>query len=159
MQVILSYFVFFLIYFTIQVLLYRFFKINLNKLLFILFSITVSVAFGLYFYSIELLMFLININLMIICFYTLMPGIINNGPGLEIIYLISKKKINKKKELKKWFLKSKISKAVEKRLNINISSNLLKLYKGHFFVKKNTEKLLIFLNFIKKIYRLKTDAC
>ena len=46
MQVILSYFVFFLIYFTIQVLLYRFFKINLNKLLFILFSITVSVAFG-----------------------------------------------------------------------------------------------------------------
>ena len=92
MQVILSYFVFFLIYFSIQVLFYRYFKINLNKLLFILFSITVSVAFGLYFYSIELLMFLININLMIICFYTLMPGIINNGPGLEIIYLIAKKK-------------------------------------------------------------------
>ena len=87
-----------------------------------------------------------------------MPGIINHAPALEIIDLIANKKINKKKELKKLFLKSKVSKAVEKRLNINISSNLLKLYKGHFFVKKNTEKLLIFLNFIKKIYRLKTDA-
>ena len=158
MQAILSYFVFFLIYFSIQILSYRFFKINLNKLLFILFFIATSVVFGIYFYSIELLMFLININLMNICFYTLMPGITNHGPALEIIYLISKKKINKEKELKKLFLKSKVSKAVEKRLNINVSSNLVKLNKKRFFVKKNTEKLLIFLNIIKKTFRLKSDA-
>ena len=158
MQVILNYFAFFLIYFSLQVLLYRFFNINVNKLLIVLFIIGISVVVGIYSYSIELLMFLVNINLMIICFYTLMPGIINNGPALEIIYLIANKKINKKKKLKKFFLKSKVSKAVEKRLEINVSSNLLKLDKGRFFVKKNAEKILIFTNLIKKVYRLKSDA-
>ena len=87
-----------------------------------------------------------------------MPGIINHGPALEIIDLIANRKINKKKELKKIFLKGKVSKAVEKRLKINVSSNLLKLDKGRFFVKKNAEKMLIFLNLIKKVYRLKSDA-
>ena len=87
-----------------------------------------------------------------------MPGIINHGPALEIIDLIANRKINKEKELKKIFLKGKVSKAVEKRLKINVSSNLLKLDKGRFFVKKNAEKILIFLNLIKKVYRLKSDA-
>ena len=87
-----------------------------------------------------------------------MPGIINHAPASEIIDLIANKKINKKKELKKIFLKGKMGKAVEKRLKINVSSNLLKLDKGRFFVKKNTEKMLIFLNLIKKVYRLKSDA-
>ena len=44
---------------------------------------------------------------------------------LEIIHLIANKKINKKKKLRELFLKSKVSRAVEKRLNINISSNLI----------------------------------
>ena len=158
MYVILNHFIFFLIYFSLQVFLYRFFKINANKLLIVLFIIGISVVVGIYSYSIELLMFLVNINLVIICFYTLMPGIINHGPALEIIDLIANKKINKKKELKKKFLKSKVGKAVEKRLKINVSSNLLKLDKGRFFVKKNAEKMLIFLNLIKKVYRLKSDA-
>ena len=87
-----------------------------------------------------------------------MPGIINHGPASEIIDLIANKKINKKKELKKIFLKGEVGKAVEKRLRINVSSNLLKLDKGRFFVKKNAEKMLIFLNLIKKVYRLKSDA-
>ena len=87
-----------------------------------------------------------------------MPGIINHAPALEIIDLIANRKINKKKELKKKFLKGKVGKAVEKRLKINVSSNLLKLDKGRFFVKKNAEKMLIFLNLIKKVYRLKSDA-
>ena len=103
MQVILNHFIFFLIYFSLQVFLYRFFKINANKLLIVLFIIGISVVVGIYSYSIELLMFLVNINLVIICFYTLMPGIINHGPALEIIDLIANKKINKKKELKKIF--------------------------------------------------------
>ena len=87
-----------------------------------------------------------------------MPAIINHGPALEIIHLIANKKINNKKKLKKHFLKSRAGKAVEKRLEINISSNLIKFYKGGFIITKNTEKMLIFLNLIKRVYRLKTDA-
>ena len=87
-----------------------------------------------------------------------MPAIINHGPALEIIHLIANKKINNKKKLKKYFLMSRAGKAVEKRLEINISSNLIKFYKGGFIITKNTEKMLIFLNLIKRVYRLKTDA-
>ena len=105
MQVILNYFAFFLIYFSLQVLLYRFFKININKFLIVLFIIGVSVVVGFYSYSIELLMNLININLMIICFWFLMPGIINHGPATEIIHLIAYKKINKKKKIGEIFFK------------------------------------------------------
>ncbi len=84
-----------------------------------------------------------------------MPGIINDGPTLTIINLIEKKKINKKKKLKKLFLKSKAGKAIEKRVKLNISSNFLKLKKGGLTVNKNAERLIIFFNLIKKIYRLK----
>ena len=87
-----------------------------------------------------------------------MPGIINPSPALVIIDLIVNKKINRKKKLKKFFLKHKIGKAVEERLKINISSNLIKINKGGFYIKKNTEKMLIFLDLIKKIYKLKSDA-
>ena len=64
MQVILNSIVFFLIYFSLQIFLYRFFKINLNRLIIVLFIISISVVVGFYSYSIELLMNLININLM-----------------------------------------------------------------------------------------------
>ena len=87
-----------------------------------------------------------------------MPGIINHGPATEIIHLIANKKINKKKKLKKSFLKSIVGKAVEKRLEINISSNLIKFNKGGFIITKNTKKILIFLNLIKRVYRLNLDA-
>ena len=87
-----------------------------------------------------------------------MPGIINHGPALEIIDLIANKKINKKKKLKNFFLKGKAGKAVEIRLKLNVSSNFIKLDKGRFFVKKHTKIMLIFLDLIKKIYRLKSDA-
>jgi len=113
---------------------------------------------GFYSFSIELLLNLIIINLTIICFYTLVPGIINYGPGLEIIDLIVNKKINKKDTLKKKFLKGKLSKSVEKRLEINISSNLIKLDKGKFSIKRNTRNMLIIFNIMKKIYRIKSDA-
>ena len=87
-----------------------------------------------------------------------MPGIINHGPALEIIDLIANKKVNNKKKLKKLFLKSKVSKAVEKRLNINISSNLIKSNRGGFTIKRNAERMIIFFNLIRKVYRLKSDA-
>ena len=50
------------------------------------------------------------------------------------------KKINNQKKLRKFFLKSKVSRAVEKRLNINISSNLIKFDKEGLFITKNTKK-------------------
>ena len=87
-----------------------------------------------------------------------MPGIINHGPGLEIINLIVNKKINKKNKLKKAFLGSKVRKAIERRLEINISSNLIKSYKGGFFINQSARKMLFFFDFIKKIFRLKSDA-
>ena len=158
MQVIFNYILFFLIYFSLQIFLYRFFKININKLPIVFCIIGVSVIIGFYFYSLEVLMNLININLMILCFGLLMPGIINHGPGLEIVDLINNKKINEKNKLKKFFKKSKVGNAVEKRLKINIYSNLIKLDKGGFVVNKNAKRMLIFFNFIKKLYRLKSDA-
>ena len=87
-----------------------------------------------------------------------MPGIINHGPALEIIDLITNKKINEKKKLKKSFLKGKVGKAVEKRLELNIRSNFVKLNRGKFFVKRHTEIMLILLNLIRKKFRLKSDA-
>ena len=87
-----------------------------------------------------------------------MPGIINHGPATEIIHLISNKKINNKKKLKKSFLKSRVGKAVEKRLEINISSNLIRFYKNGFILTKNAKKMLISLDLIKKFYKLKSDA-
>ena len=158
MQIILNYFAIFLLYFIIQIIFYRFFKINLNKFSIILLTISISTVVSLYYYSEELLMDLVNINLMIMCFWLLMPGIINHGPGLEIIDLISNKKINSKTKLKKYFLKSKVSRAVEKRLKINISSNLIKFNKGGFVLSKNTKNMLIFFDLIKKLYKLKSDA-
>ena len=158
MQVILNYLTFFLIFFILQIFLFRFLRININKPSIILLFVIISLFVGFYSFSIELLLNLIIINLTIICFYTLVPGIINYGPGLEIIDLIVNKKINKKDTLKKKFLKGKLSKSVEKRLEINISSNLIKLDKGKFSIKKNTRNMLIIFNIMKKIYRIKSDA-
>jgi hypothetical protein len=155
MQVILNWILLSLTYFLAQIFLYRFFKININKHSVILLIIVISIIIGFYSFSVEVLINLININLMIVCFYIIMPGIINDGPTLTIINLIENKKINKKKKLKKLFLKSKAGKAIEKRVKLNISSNFLKLKKGGLTVNKNAERLIIFFNLIKKIYRLK----
>ena len=158
MQVILGYLAFFLIFFSLQIFFFRLFRININKPSIILFFIIISVIIGFYFFSMDLLLNLIIINLTIICFYTLVPGIINYGPGLEIIDLIANKKINKENMLKKYFLKGKVSRSVEKRLQINISSNLVKLNKGKLVLTKNTINMLNIFRTIKKIYRIKSDA-
>ena len=158
MQVILNSIIFFLAYFALQIFLYRFIKINPNKLSIILLIIGISIVVGFYLYSIEVLMNLISMNLMIICFHIIMLGIVNHSPSLLIIDLIANKNINKKKELKNFFLKGKVNKAIEKRLKINISSNFIKLDRGKFFMKKNAKKIIIFLNLFKKIYGLKSDA-
>ena len=87
-----------------------------------------------------------------------MLGIVNHSSSLLIIDLIANKKINKKRELKRLFLKGKASKAIEKRLEINISSNFIKFDRGKFLMKKNTKRIIIFFNLFKKIYGLKSDA-
>ena len=43
-----------------------------------------------------------------------MPGIINNGPGLEIIYLIAKKKINNTSQAS--ILKKKFDKSLQRKV-------------------------------------------
>ena len=158
MQVILNSIIFFLAYFALQIFLYRFFKINPNKFSIILFIIGISIVVGFYSYSIEMLMNLISMNLMIICFHIIMLGIVNHSSSLLIIDLIANKKINKKRELKRLFLKGKASKAIEKRLEINIASNFIKFDRGKFLMKKNAKKIIIFFNLFKKIYGLKSDA-
>ena len=87
-----------------------------------------------------------------------MTGIVNQSPSLAIVDLIVNKGINKKEKLKKSFLKGKTAKEIEKRLKINISSNFLEFHGGKFFIKKNIKIIIIFFNFIKKIYRLKSDV-
>jgi len=87
-----------------------------------------------------------------------MPGIINDGPALTIIDLITNKKINEKKKLKRFFLKSKVGKAIEKRINLNISSDFMRFKKDGFTISRNAGRLIIFFNLIKKIFRLKSDA-
>ena len=158
MQVILNSIAVLLIYFSLQILLFRFLKINLNKPSFILFIIIISVFIAFYSFSLEVLMNLISINLMIISFYIIMTGIVNHSPALVIIDLIFNKKINQKKFLKIFFFKSSMNRAVEKRLKINISSNFIYLKKGKFFIKKNAKIIVIFSNLLKKIYNLKSDV-
>ena len=158
MQVILNSIIFFLLYFFLQIFLYRFIKININKISIIVTIFSISVIIAFYLSSLEALMYIININLMIGCFFIVMTGVTNHSPSLVIIDLLVNKKINKKKKMKNFFLKYKTNKAVEKRLKINISSNFLMVKKGKIYIKKNFENIIIFFNFIKKFYRLKSDV-
>ena len=158
MQVILDSIIFFLLYFFLQIFLYRFLKININKISIIIAIFCISTIIALYLQSLEVLMQLININLMIGCFFIIMTGVTNHSPSLLIIDLIVNKKINKKKKMKSCFLKYKANKAVEKRLKLNISSNFLKIEKDKIYVQKRFENIIIFFNLIKKFYRLKSDV-
>ena len=67
-------------------------------------------------------------------------------------------KINKKEKLKKFFLKSKVGKAIEKRLKLNISSNFMTVKKNRFVINKSAQRIVIFFHLIRKIFRLKSDA-
>jgi Na+/H+ antiporter NhaB len=160
MQVILNSISFFLVYFVLQILIYRFLKININKLskIFLVISISISIFIAIYLNSIFVIMNLISINLMILCIYLVMSGIDNPGPSLIIIDLITNRKIKRKKQLFYYFLKSQEGKAVEKRLSNNILSNFVKVNKGKFFIKKSSKLIISFFHSIKKIYRLKSDA-
>ena len=157
-DIILNTIIFFLVFFLLQIFFYRFLKINLNKISFI-FSITfISIITSIYFNSFYVFANLIIINLIVFCFYIIMSGIVNLGPALTIVDLIANKKIYNKKKLKNAFLKSKSGNAIEKRLKININSNFIKTVKNGFVLEKKAEKIIIFFNIIKKIYKLKSDA-
>ena len=62
MQVILNYLAFLLIFFSLQIFLFRFLRININKPSIIFFFIIISVIIGFYSFSIELVLNLIIIN-------------------------------------------------------------------------------------------------
>jgi hypothetical protein len=158
MQVILNATIVFLIYLSLQVFLYRFLKINLNRFSVILFIFFVSSFIAFYIFSAEILMNLICLNLMNICFYIVMTGIINRSPALLIVDLIKNKKIIKKNKLKIFFLKTNMHNAIEKRLKTNIKSKFITYTKKGFFLTPNAKFIIIFFNFIKTIYRLKSDA-
>jgi len=158
MQVILDSIIFFILYFLLQIFLYRFLKININKISIIIAIFCISTIIAFYLQSLEALMYLININLIIGCFFIIMTGVTNHSPSLVIIDLIVNKKIHKKKKMKNFFFKNTAKNAVEKRLKINISSKFLKVKNGKIYIKKNFENIIIFFNLIKKFYRLKTDV-
>ena len=89
MLVLLNSVIFFIIYLFLQVFLYRFLKININKFSTIIFIAIFSIFVAFYSYSIEIIMNLISINLMNICFYIMMFGVFNKGPSLIIVDLFS----------------------------------------------------------------------
>ena len=100
MQVVLDSIFFYLLYFFLQIFLYRFLKININKISIIVAIFFVSVIIALYFSSLEALMHLITINLIIGCFFIMMTGVTNHSPSLVIIDLLVNKRINKQKKKK-----------------------------------------------------------
>lgn len=158
MQIIVNFSAFILIFFLVQIFFLKILEININKLSFIFLFIIFSLFIGIKHFEYDLTLNLIVFNLTILCFYTLVPGILNYGPGLEIIDLIENKKINNKKTLKKFFLKSNISKSVEKRLAINISSGFIKLKNKNYYLSNHTKIMLKFFNLIRKLFKIKPDA-
>ena len=158
MQIIVNFSVFILIFFLVQILFLRIFKININKLSIIFLFIIFSLFIGIKYFEYNLILNLIVVNLTVLCFYTFVPGILNYGPGLEIIDLIENKKINNKKNLKKFFLKGNISKSVEKRLAINLSSGFIKLKNKNYYLSNHAKIMLNFFNLIRKFFKIKPDA-
>lgn len=158
MHIMLYYSIFFIIFLFIQFFFLKILKINLNKPSIILLLIFFSVLIGFNYFSYELLVILICVNITFITFAVFVPGIMNYGPGLEIIDLIIYKKIHHKTLLKKKFLKSRINNAVEKRLKINLSSGFIRLNKKKLILTKSSKIMLYIFEIIKKFYKIKSDA-
>ena len=77
-----------IIYFFIQLILFRFLNININKIQTLIIIFTISIFIYLETLSYQILLNLITVNLVATCFYILMPGLLNNGPGFLIIKII-----------------------------------------------------------------------
>lgn len=87
-----------------------------------------------------------------------MPGILNYGPGLEIIDLIVNKKVKNINILRKKFSKGKINKGISNRLRLNILSGFIKLKNEKLQLTKISKIMIDFFEIIKKSFKLKSDA-
>lgn len=156
MEQIINLIIYCFIYIFIHLVLYRLLNININKILTVIFIFLISLFFGLKANSNEIILTLINFNLFVICFYILIPGILNNGPALLIIDLLMRENKKSTKEKIKYLFKNKtVSTVVKNRLKINIDSGLIIRKKSQLFLSKKGKIIINFFNLIVKIFKLK----
>ena len=156
MEQIINLIIYCFIYIFIHLVLYRLLNININKILTVIFIFLISLFFGLKANSNEIILTLINFNLFVICFYILIPGILNNGPALLIIDLLMRENKKSTKEKIKYLFKNKtVSTVVKNRLKINIDSGLIIRKKSQLFLSKKGKIIINFFNLMVKIFKLK----
>ena len=143
-------------FFLIHLTFYRLLSININKISTIILIFLISLLISVKTNSSETVLNLISFNLFVICFYILMPGIINNGPALVIIDILIKNKICSKQKLKFLFNKNVASTVIKNRLKINIETKILSRKKNRLFLSNNGKVIIYFFNTITKIFKLKT---
>ena len=156
MEQIINLIIYCFIYIFIHLVFYRLLNININKILTVIFIFLISLFFGLKANSNEIILTLINFNLFVICFYILIPGILNNGPALLIIDLLVRENKKSTKEKIKYLFKNKtVSTVLKNRLKINIDSGLIIRKKSQLFLSKKGKIIINFFNLIVKIFKLK----
>jgi hypothetical protein len=143
-------------FFLIHLTFYRLLGININKVFIIILIFLISLLISVKTNSNEIILNLISFNFFVICFYILIPGIINNGPALVIIDLLIKKKICSKQKLKFLFNKNVASTVIKNRLKINIETNIVSKKKNRLFLSNKGKIIIYFFNTITKIFKLKT---
>mgnify|MGYP001233246690 CR=1 FL=1 len=143
-------------FFLIHLTFYRLLSININKISTIILIFLISLLISVKTNSSEIILNLISFNLFVICFYILMPGIINNGPALVIIDILIKNKICSKQKLKFLFNKNIASTVIKNRLKINIETKIVSRKKNRLFLSNKGKVIIYFFNTITKIFKLKT---
>ena len=143
-------------FFLIHLTFYRLLFININKISTIILIFLISLLISVKTNSSETVLNLISFNLFVICFYILMPGIINNGPALVIIDILIKNKICSKQKLKFLFNKNVASTVIKNRLKINIETKIVSRKKNRLFLSNKGKVIIYFFNTITKIFKLKT---
>lgn len=143
-------------FFLIHLTFYRLLSININKIFTIILIFLISLLISVKTNSSETVLNLISFNLFVICFYILMPGIINNGPALVIIDILIKNKICSKQKLKFLFNKNVASTVIKNRLKINIETKIVSRKKNRLFLSNKGKVIIYFFNTITKIFKLKT---
>jgi hypothetical protein len=144
-----------IIYFFIQLILFRFLNININKIQTLIIIFTISIFIYLETLSYQILLNLITVNLVATCFYILMPGLLNNGPGFLIIKIINKHKTKQASSIKKLFIKQMKFHEIENRLEANIKSKFIIKNKKRLNLSNRGKLLIYCFDKIVKIFNLK----
>jgi hypothetical protein len=156
MEQIINFIIYCFIFLFIHLTFYRLLSININKISTIILIFLISLLISVKTNSSEIILNLISFNLFVICFYILMPGIINNGPALVIIDILIKNKICSKQKLKYLFNQNVASTVIKNRLKINIETNIVRKKKNQLFLSNKGKIIIYFFNTITKIFKLKT---